>query len=44
MKILKYIKRMRAIRRWGLEHNDMDIYNTANHEVQWWKRVVRRMM
>jgi len=40
MNILRYIQRMRRIRRWGLENDDPIIYHIANEEVQWWKRIL----
>lgn len=36
-RIINYINRMRAIRRWGRENDDSIIYQLANSEVQWWK-------
>lgn len=37
-RIIRYIQRMRAIRRWAKEHDDPITYHLANDEVNWWKQ------
>lgn len=43
-RIIQYIQRMRSIRRWAVENNDSIMYNMVNDEVQWWKKVLQRII
>ncbi len=39
-KIIKYINRLRDMRRWAREHDDPKMYNMVNDEIQYWKKIL----